>query len=645
MNTDVAGAISGYYKQIYVAIKELLSLKFENSFVGIECGADVRVFHSNIKSESVEVKFHKNKIPLYSNEISKTIYNFYWQSYNDIKLIFYSNTEKPGTNILETNGVEKKTFVLHSLIKYHLIQNKQYKEKISKHFKQCGIFCNQCTTFYCNNCITNFVRQNIDFYPSAFKEIIDINENVNIDEFTYKIQLLFEDKDKIESIACIKGELLKLLKDNFKRYTRGLDDFVLEAIIQKIAISFFDTTVFNSIIKNKETLDYQNHKKLSRENVIEFIKNYTDFLYEYKADVLELKILDLVEEANLDKEKILFKFKQEYNDYLISKKTNHIYNSSSIKEYFKQIGMRFKTEAKGNEVVKRFILYNEGLGLIAYLMTLKINELSIFEDKLFIRANFDKFLFIKNEGYYEYKFISKYVNKHKKSENEFYRYAQIGDISLLETISENCLTPSIKIDKLGDLISLDEYQKINKIHSGTISKLKDVVSSNANILIISSPSINKKPFLNALISTIPHNLSSLIIAEDITSLPKVGLQNQFVIVDSLKEDYESNIVKLSSIVGINDKCIALIDNYKLDHNIIHKHQVLLLNKAKSLITLLHRDPKNFRSKMTFEEINKELSRFKKKDFSMFDYFIILDNYYVQKNKQDVIRIIGKKKKY
>ncbi|MCY8323197.1 hypothetical protein MOD04_20810 [Bacillus inaquosorum] len=589
------------------------------------------------------MKFHKNKIPLYSYEISKTIYNFYWQSYDDIKLIFYSNTEKPRSNIFEKNGVLKKTFILHSLIKYHFNLNKQNKEKISKHIKRSGISCNECTTFYCNNCITNFVRQNIDFYPSAFKELIDINENVNIDEFTYKIQFVFEDKGKIESIAFIKGELLKLLKDNFKRYTRGLDDFILEAIIQKIAISFFDTTVFNSIIKNKETLDYQNHKKLSRENVIEFINNYTDFLYEYKTDVLELEILELVEEANLDKEKILFKFKQEYKEYLKSKKFIHIYNSSSIKEYFKKNGMRFKTEAKGNEVVKRFILYNEGLGLIAYLMTLKINQLSIFEDKLFIRANFDKFLFIKNERYYEYKFISKYVNKNKKSENDFYRYAQIGDISLLETISENCLTPSIKIDKLGDLITLDEYQKINKIPSDSISKLKDIVSTNTNILIISSPSINKKPFLNALISSIPHNLSSLIIAEDITTLPEVGLQNQFVIVDSLKEDYETNIVKLSSMIGINDKCIALIDNYELDHNIIHKHQVLLLNKAKSLITMLYRNPKKFRGEMTFEKINKELSLFKKKDFSMFDYFIILDNYYVQKNKQDVIRIIGKKR--
>lgn len=60
INTDVAGAISGYYKQIYIATKELMSLKNDTSFVDIECGAGVRIFHSDRIKKSIEVKFHNS---------------------------------------------------------------------------------------------------------------------------------------------------------------------------------------------------------------------------------------------------------------------------------------------------------------------------------------------------------------------------------------------------------------------------------------------------------------------------------------------------------------------------------------------------------------------------------------------------------
>jgi hypothetical protein len=472
-------------------------------------------------------------------------------------------------------------------------------------------------------------------------KILDINESVNILEFASKIQFQFENKDKIESITILKNELLHLIKENYQSYINGLNDIILEAVIHKIALSFFDTTVFNSILKNDENSDYRTHKKLCRSDVIRFIKNYAEFLDEYKEDVLELKILDLVEKANLDKEKILFKFNQEYDEYLRSKNIIDVYDSSSIKAYFKEIGMKFKSDDEGNEVVKRFMLYNEGLGLIAYLMKLKINEISVFEDKLFIRANFDECLFIKNHGYYNYKTVSQYINNSKESENKFYRYAQVGDNSFLETVSKNCITPFIKIDKLGKSITLDEYQKINHIPFEIFNKLKEIVSTNSNLLIISKANMKRKPFINALLSAIPNNLTSLILAEDITSLPATDKLNPFFVVDSLKDDYKSNITSLSSMVGSFDKCIALIDNYELDVNVIHKHQSLLLNKAKCLITTLKRDTSRFRGNMTFEEINQRLSPFEKLDFSMFDYFVILENYYVGKNKQDVVQIIGK----
>lgn len=648
MSTDVAGAISGYYKQIYVAVQELLSLKNENSNVGIECGADVRIFHSNNIKESIEVKFYKNKIGLYSTEISKTIYNFYWNSYNDVKLSFNSNTEIPESDIFEKNNDKlttvsdfKKEFVLHSLIKHHINIKKQNKIKISNYFKKFGTTCNRCISFCCDSCISNFVQKNIDLYPSEFKKIIKINENVNIDEFSSKIQFEFENRDKIESMTVIKNNLIKLLKENFSKYTYNLSDIILEAIIQKIAICFFDTTVFNSILQNNDSLHYNKHKKLTRNDVIEFINGYEEFLDEYKNDILELRIIELVDKANLNKEKIIFKFNQEYNEYIRSKNYIDVYDLSSIKEYFKQINMKFKSEDERNEVADRFFSYNSGLGIIGYLITLKIIEIMVYEDKLFVRADSDENLSIENKDYYDFNLVSQYVYNNKRSEDDFYQYAKVGKISFLKVISEACKTPFIKIDKLSKSITLDEYQKINNISSDTIDKLRDILCSKSNLLIISRADMNRKPFLNALISEIPNNLELLIIAEDINTSPANEKQNTIIIMDSLKKDYESNINSLISTIGSYDKCVALIDNYGLDIDKIYKHHLSLLNEAKCLITTLHRDTSRFKDNMTFEKINQELSVYKKLDFSMFDYFIILDNYYVQDNKQDVVKIIGK----
>lgn len=646
--TDVAGSICGYYKQIYVAVQALLNLKDEKSEVGIECGADVRIFHPNNNRESIEVKFYKSRIGSYSKEISKTIYNFYWNSYNDVKLSFNSNTKTPYFGIWNQNNNKvfsgsdfKKEFVLHSLIKHNLNIKAENKKKISAYFKQVGITCNKCESFCCDSCISDFVKSNIHSYPYAFKNIIDINKNVNIEEFSSKIQFEFEDRDKVESITVIKNNLIKLLKENFSEYTYKLNDIILEAIIQKIAICFFDTTVFNSILLNEDNFDYNGNKKLTRKDVIEFINNYEEFLDEYKNDVLELRIIELVDKENLNKEKIIFKFNQEYNEYIISKNYIDVYDLCSIKEYFKKINMKFRSEDERNEVAERFLLYNSGLGIIGYLITLKISEIMVYEDRLFVESDFHKKLFIENKDYYDFNLVSQYAYDNKRSEDDFFQYTKVGDLSLLKSISECCTTPFIKINKVSKAITLDEYQKINNIPSKTIDKLRNILCSKYNLLIISRADMNRIPFFNALISSIPNSLELLIVAEDISTSPSNYKNNTIMYIDSIKKDYESKINSLMLTIGNYDKCIALIDNYELDINKIYRHCKLFLENANCLITTVHRNTIGLDDSRTFEKVNQNLFGYNNVDFSMFDYFIIIDNCYVEGTKQDVVKIIGK----
>lgn len=145
MKTDVSGAIGGYYQQIHIAVLELLNLKKETSSVGIECGADIRIFHEDGSKESIEVKFYKGDLGPYSMEIAKTIYNFYRQSYSDIKLRFCTNTEKPNLeffNKLDSKlysyeiQKEKIKYIAHLLIKFTLTKDKQLKEKLINTIKK-----------------------------------------------------------------------------------------------------------------------------------------------------------------------------------------------------------------------------------------------------------------------------------------------------------------------------------------------------------------------------------------------------------------------------------------------------------------------------------------------------------------------------
>ncbi|MBC2683924.1 hypothetical protein HAU06_07115 [Bacillus toyonensis] len=645
MTTDVAGAISGYYKQIYIAIKELLNLKDNSSSVGIECGADIRIFNSNITNESIEVKFYKNNIGLYSPEISKTIYNFYWQTNGDRRLHFNTNTQNPNKVIFKEdkeccylNEDLAMMYILHLLIKHDI--NKSKNNNISEYFRSNNIYCERCGHNPCDMCISIFIKKYINIYPMQFNKIIKINSQVDINKFASKISFTFENQSKDESIPIIKKEIKFLLRENYKELTLGLDDIILEAIIHKIAMSLFDSTVFNSIIENPSA-DYRKHKKISKLDVKDFICNYKIFLEEYKEDVLELKIYDLVEKANLDKEKILFKFKQEFDEYMVSKEKLEVYNTATIKQYFKEIEMKFKTEDERDELVNRFELYNKGFGLIGYLMNLKINEISVKNDKLFLKTEHGNSLMIDNLGYYDFGSISKYINDNKQSEDGFYRYMELEECSFLESISECCVPPFIKIDKLEKKISLEEYQIINNIPLEVIVEIKSLVSSNKNLLIISGANTNRKPFLNAMLSSIPKKHSFFTIAEDLLSLPITCKEKPHVIADSLKKNYNENIKKMAFTSSIYDKCISLIDNYELSDEVIFDHLKLLLEQNKCLIGTLHRDVSRYRERISFEQLCENLSIFSNVDFSIFDSIILLDNYFVKGHKQDVIRIINK----
>lgn len=74
-NTDVPSTIAGFYFQILIACYEICRKNVEE--VGIETGADIVVIDNKKERHYIETKLHAKKFNRFSEDVKKTIYNFY----------------------------------------------------------------------------------------------------------------------------------------------------------------------------------------------------------------------------------------------------------------------------------------------------------------------------------------------------------------------------------------------------------------------------------------------------------------------------------------------------------------------------------------------------------------------------------------
>ncbi|MGE8000251.1 hypothetical protein ACQKOF_16500 [Lysinibacillus sp. NPDC093190] len=101
-STDVKHSIAGFYFQLLIACKELVSIseQFSEGYVGVEYGADIRVNKGD--DSYIEAKFYKNDyFTRYSEAIRHTIFNFYntyLESVNRVGESFILNTNVPISN-------------------------------------------------------------------------------------------------------------------------------------------------------------------------------------------------------------------------------------------------------------------------------------------------------------------------------------------------------------------------------------------------------------------------------------------------------------------------------------------------------------------------------------------------------------------
>ena len=145
INTDVPESIAGYYYQILLAIRALTKLSNDEDCIGIEKGADVRIFEKCGKKISIEAKFYKNKMNRSHKAIIHTIYNFYNNLINDEYLIFQTNVEIEDalldsiSNVKEIEDItdEQLSYICISLMKEYCNKSTKLQDKVIKeHFRE-----------------------------------------------------------------------------------------------------------------------------------------------------------------------------------------------------------------------------------------------------------------------------------------------------------------------------------------------------------------------------------------------------------------------------------------------------------------------------------------------------------------------------
>ncbi|AKP78629.1 hypothetical protein AS52_03668 [Priestia megaterium Q3] len=605
-NTDVPGTIAGYHKQVYMACLTLVELKNDNDSIGIECGADVRTFYEDGSKKSCEVKFYKDNFSKYSQEIMKTIYNFYINSNNDKELIFTTNVGNTDKEFFDgwkegsLCNFEKKRYILHALIKLEETKDDKLKKKLENY--------NGKPVENMNNVIENLTVAILKHKSEKLEDYIN-NSHITLDkllDFSNKLNFNFEDKDKETSIGEIKERIVNTLKTNFKDFTGQIEEKMYRVIMYKTAMLFYDSTITNSLQIYNDG-EYKKYVKVSVKDLKEIIINYEKYIDRYSEDILLTRLIEVFDEKEVMNIKtILNNFKDDYEAYeSLLKNSSLEINSTTIKYLFKEKNIKFISSAERDVKVERYKRYHQGLGLIGFLMDLDISSLNISKDKVRVTTFYNRQFTITNIDHYVFSKLSYYLKDKSVDNDEIYKYVIKGHFSFLEIIYSHG-SGIIDVYKQERSLSLVDYVEFNGINNETYGKLQEI-SSNAkqNTLILYSGNARSIKLINALAYEIPEKQTVFIVAEDVQSKLSSEFGRSIVEINSLSGDFSEKFELLNEFTKNFDRKIYIIHNYEY-FQIPQVENILSNTTAKGFIIPAKTSIKNI-TNITFEQVIEQLN--------------------------------------
>lgn len=349
--TDVPASISGYYYQILLAIRELVKLSDDYECVGIEKGADIRIFCKKDNVSSIEAKFYSKDFNRWSTPIIHTVYNFYNNLVeSDNKLTFETNVIIDDSLIKEICNVNKVEEIKEEHIKYVCIAI--MKESLYKKSNICGgnlsigdafkrFLIENSKEIDFNKKIT---EKHYEFFYNRYKEC-----NV-LDFFGSKIDKL-KVKNLIKKIEFNHGcgnekyETIRNIKDDIKNHLNkyeieiGTEDIIIQILVD----DFLKTTLRSDELSFIKVADLKSKLCEIKNNNYKLSLNYYNKEFISKIEDLDNKVLEQIEDSYYGKYE-----NQLFNRYVI------------VRE--KVLGkLRQNEYGKIDEVLKNYTLSHESI--------------------------------------------------------------------------------------------------------------------------------------------------------------------------------------------------------------------------------------------------------------------------------------------
>jgi hypothetical protein len=264
--TDVPGSIAGFYLQIVVACNEIC--KEDVSEVGVETGADIVVINKKHEKKYIETKLHTAKFHKYSEDVIKTLYNFY-NSYRQkekiIKMEFMTNVgikEETLFNSWGTDNANEIRYIKEALLRKSIDAHSQCKENFE------GYYNNKVEERKKQGHSEDEKLEKKEFLIELIKEVFSEKENksyslyaienseLEYNKFRDILNFKYANKKKCELIKSIEDETINKIKKDYIEipinvHNEKLADTFAEYIFNCLVNKVFDTISENSQNRTK----------------------------------------------------------------------------------------------------------------------------------------------------------------------------------------------------------------------------------------------------------------------------------------------------------------------------------------------------------------------------------------------------------
>ncbi len=388
-DTNVPSTIAGFYLQIILACYEICRDDIRE--VGVETDADVVVIDNGGEKAYIETKLHAKELGRSSEDVKKTIYNFYngYARSDKIKSMYFV------TNV-KAQDSDKAFFDAWNTGKQDADEKRFIKEVILRKSIVAHAECKSYYEQFCTEMKKTKPKDKDGYVDELVQEVFDgtgcypyerfavENDECTYLEFIQKLQFRFLDKDKKDLLEEIERRTkdkiradYKLLKENAAH--QDLTDHGADDVFCMLVKIFFDRIVENSQNKTEQIVSveeyqdclrlYYNNRRVSEEMFI-FKQCLEDLSFDEEVTLYDLDLGRVEDEA-------YFKCYSTVKDMFIKK----LYNEKGKLDFMYPYLLQVERKGRIREISLAMTELIRMLAVILYREKLSVDKVELFFSK------------------------------------------------------------------------------------------------------------------------------------------------------------------------------------------------------------------------------------------------------------------------